>query len=142
MVARKRKGRVNTKIGVLGTGMVRQAIAARLAELGHDVTMGARESGNEKAAAWARKAGGAAGTFADAGAGADVVFNCTKGTASLAALRAAGAQAWHGTTLADVANPLLHGDEGTALAVCSTDSLAEQISAPFPARGWSRPSTP
>ena len=41
------------KIGVLGTGPVGQAIATRLVELGHEVTMGARDAANEKAAGWA-----------------------------------------------------------------------------------------
>jgi 8-hydroxy-5-deazaflavin:NADPH oxidoreductase len=37
------------RIGVLGTGMVGQTIATKLVELGHEVTMGARSAGNEKA---------------------------------------------------------------------------------------------
>ena len=42
------------KNGVLGTGMVGQTIGKKLAELGHDVRMGARQAGNDTAAAWAR----------------------------------------------------------------------------------------
>ena len=51
------------KIGVLGTGPVGQAIATRLVEVGHEVTMGARDAANPKAAAWAATHGGAAGDF-------------------------------------------------------------------------------
>ena len=40
------------RIGVLGTGMVGQALASRLVETGHDVVMGSRDAANEKAAAW------------------------------------------------------------------------------------------
>jgi len=40
------------KIGVLGTGMVGQAIAGRLVEIGHTVMIGSRTSKNERAAAW------------------------------------------------------------------------------------------
>jgi hypothetical protein len=36
------------KIGVLGTGMVGQAIASKLVELGHDVMMGSRTADNAK----------------------------------------------------------------------------------------------
>ena len=57
-------------IGVLGTGVVGSAIASRLVGLGHEVKMGAREVGDEKAREWAEQAGSKAseGTFADAAA--------------------------------------------------------------------------
>jgi predicted dinucleotide-binding enzyme len=41
------------RIGVLGTGMVGHALATRLIGLGHEVRMGSRQAGNEKAVAWA-----------------------------------------------------------------------------------------
>ena len=41
-------------VGVLGTGMVGSAIASRLVGLGHEVRMGSREAGNEKARESAR----------------------------------------------------------------------------------------
>ena len=57
-------------VGVLGTGMVGSAIASRLVGLGHEVKMGSRQAGNEKAREWAEEAGPKAseGTFADAAA--------------------------------------------------------------------------
>jgi len=39
------------EIGVLGTGMVGQAIATKLASLGHEIRMGSRKAGNEDAVA-------------------------------------------------------------------------------------------
>jgi hypothetical protein len=39
------------KIAVLGTGMVGDAIASKLIQLGHEVMMGSRTANNEKA--WA-----------------------------------------------------------------------------------------
>ena len=36
-------------IGVLGTWMVGQAIATKLVQIGHQVTMGSRTGGNERA---------------------------------------------------------------------------------------------
>ena len=45
------------KIGVLGTGMVGQAIGGKLVALGHEVRLGSRDAKNEKAAAWAKGAG-------------------------------------------------------------------------------------
>src|SRR3954447_20132892 len=85
-------GGAGMRIGVLGTGTVGRTLASKLAELGHDVTMGSRDAANEAAAEWAAAAGGAAshGTFADAAAAAELVVNATAGTASLEALAAAG----------------------------------------------------
>jgi hypothetical protein len=123
------------RIGVLGTGMVGQAIAGRLAELGHDVVMGAREATNPKAGQWAAEHPGTrAGTFADAAAHAELIVNATAGVASLAALAAAGGSTTlDGKVLVDVSNPLdFSGGMPPSLAVVNTDSLAEQIQRAYP----------
>jgi hypothetical protein len=123
------------KIAVLGTGSVGQAIATKLVSSSHDVRMGAREATNEKAAAWARASGARAshGSFADAAAFGELVFNCTQGAASLAALTAAGAANLRGKILLDVANPLdFSKGMPPTLFVSNTDSLGEQIQRAFP----------
>ncbi len=122
------------KIGVFGTGMVGNAIATKLVQVGHDVRMGSRAAGNEKAAAWVKSAGARAseGSFADAAAFGELLFNCTSGSASLAALQAAGAANLKGKVLVDVSNPLARTAEGMTLSVCNTDSLAEQLQRAFP----------
>jgi predicted dinucleotide-binding enzyme len=123
------------RVAVLGTGMVGQTVATKLAQVGHEVTMGSREAGNEKAVAWVAQAGdGAAeGSFADAASAGEVVFNCTAGGASLEALDAAGAQSLSGKTLIDVANALdFSRGAPPSLSVCNTDSLGEQIQRQFP----------
>ena len=122
------------RVGVLGTGMVGKAIAARLVGLGHDVCMGARRADNAEAAAWAAHADGAAhGTFADAAASAELVFNCTAGVSSLDALASVGDEALDGKVLVDVANPLdVSAGLPPTLSVCNTDSLGEQIQRAFP----------
>jgi len=123
------------KVGVLGTGMVGQTIATKLVELGHEVTMGARSAGSEKAVEWASGAGGdaAEGSFADAAAHGELLFNCTAGTASLEALRAAGAEELRGKVLVDVANPLdFSQGMPPTLSVVNDDSLGEQIQREFP----------
>ena len=99
-------------IAVLGTGVVGQAIAARLTELGHRVTVGTRDveqtQANEQPGPY--------------------------GTGSLAALHAAGADNLAGKVLIDIANPLdFSRGMPPTLSVCNTDSLAEQIQAAFPA---------
>lgn len=122
------------RIGVLGTGMVGGSLATRLVGLDHEVMMGSRTTDNEKAADWVAGsgAGASAGTFADAAAFGELVFNCTAGTVSLEALESAR-PALAGKTLVDVASPLdsSHGMPPT-LSVCSTDSLGEQIQRAFP----------
>ena len=115
------------KIGVLGTGMVGKAIASKLVALGHEVMMGSRTADNPKTLAWANTAGpaGRVGTFADAAAFAELVFNCTQGTGSLAALRNAGAANLDGKVVIDVANVLTPEGPGR-------ESLGEQIQKAFP----------
>ena len=114
-------------IAVLGTGMVGQAIASKLVALGHHVMMGSRTADNVRAATWVKTASalGAAGTFADAAAFGQIVFNCTKGASSLTVLSAAGAANLDGKIVVDVANVLSPSGPGAA-------SLAEQIQSAFP----------
>lgn len=123
------------KLGVFGTGMVGNAIATKLVQVGHDVRMGSRSAGNEKAVAWVKANGARAseGTFADAAAFGELLFNCTSGGASLAAVQAAGATNLGDKILIDVSNPLAHTPQGMTLSVCNTDSLAEQLQRAFPA---------
>jgi 8-hydroxy-5-deazaflavin:NADPH oxidoreductase len=109
------------RVAVLGTGMVGQAIAGKLRELGHDVQVGSRSAGDGKVA------------FADAAAHGEVIFNCTSGGASLDALTAAGEEHLAGKLLIDVANPLDFSGGGPALFTDSTDSLGERIQRAFPA---------
>ena len=123
------------RIGVQGTGAVGKAIGTKLVELEHEVTMGSRTADNQQAAEWAAAAGerAAHGTFEDAAASGELVFNCTAGTASLEALRAAGEENLAGKILVDVSNAL-DFSQGTPpiLAVCNIDSIGEQIQRFFP----------
>jgi 8-hydroxy-5-deazaflavin:NADPH oxidoreductase len=126
---------VAMRAGVLGTGIVGHTIASRLVQLGHEVRMGARSATNEKSAKWAKQndARASNGTFADAAGFGEMVFNCTSGSASLQALREAGAEQLDGKVLVDVANPLdFSKGMPAALTVCNTDSLGEQIQRAFP----------
>ena len=115
--------------------MVGQAIGGKLVELGHEVTMGSRQAGNEKAVAWAKEAGEGAseGSFADAAGFGEVVVNATAGGASLEALEAAGAENLAGKVLIDVANALdFSQGMPPTLSVCNDDSLGERIQRAFP----------
>ena len=83
------------RIAILGTGTVGQTIGTKLVQIGHEVFMGSREAANPKAVAWANKENlhkdstqkhALFGTFANAAAFGEVIFNCTLGVASLEAV--------------------------------------------------------
>ncbi|MEV7648281.1 NAD(P)-binding domain-containing protein [Arthrobacter sp. NPDC089319] len=134
------------KAAVFGTGRVGQTIAARLAELGHTVTIGTRDPettlsrtaadamGTPPLAAWAADNPGIeVARFADAAAGAELIVNATNGSASLDALAQAGAENLDGKVLLDIANPLdFSNGMPPTLLVKDTDSLGEQIQRAFP----------
>lgn len=123
------------KIGVLGTGMVGKTIGTKLVALGHEVKMGSRSATHEGATAWAKEEGDKAsnGTFADAAAFGELVFNCTSGAGALDALRAAGAANLDGKILIDISNPLdFSKGMPPSLFAGNTDSLGENIQKEFP----------
>lgn len=123
------------KIGILGTGSVGNAIASKLASLGHDVMMGSRSATNEKALAWAAGQGGDAkvGTFADAAEHGAWVFVCTSGTGTLEALASAGADRLRDKIVIDVSNPLdFSRGMPPRLFTPQDDSLAEQVQRAYP----------
>ncbi len=123
------------KIAVLGTGMVGNAIATKLVQVGHQVAMGSRSATNENATQWAQSLGANArsATFADAATFGEIIFNCTGGSHSLEALNFAGTAPLRGKILIDVANPLQSGEDGSiTLSLCNSDSLGERIQEAFP----------
>ena len=136
-------------IAVLGTGTVGRAIAGRLDELGHAVTVGTRDP----QATLARTEPDAMGTAPFAALarrprrtsrwrptptrrrGAELVVNATNGSAALEVLGLAGAENLAGKPLVDISNPLdfSQGFPPT-LFVKDTDSLGEQVQRQFPGR--------
>ena len=120
------------KMGVLGSGMVAQALSARLAELGHDVVIGTRNA--EKLKGWqSSNQKVKIATFAETAAHGEIIFNATNGAASLQALAMAGPENLTGKILVDVSNPLdFSNGFPPSLLVCGTDSLAEQIQRALP----------
>jgi predicted dinucleotide-binding enzyme len=125
------------RIAVLGTGMVGRAIAARAAELGHDVTVGTRDVAVTRAGDWADWATAHSDVdladHADAAADAELVVNATSGDGALPALTAAGEESLAGRVLLDIANPLdFSKGFPPTLSVLNDDSLGERIQRAFP----------
>ena len=134
------------QIGILGTGVVGQTIAAALAGKGHGVMLGTRDP----AATLARAGGGPMnlppfrdwqqanaavrlGTFAEAARFGEALVNATSGGGAIPALEAAGADALGDKILMDIANPLdFSRGMPPSLSICNTDSLGEQIQRAFP----------
>jgi predicted dinucleotide-binding enzyme len=134
------------KIAVLGTGMVGQALAGKLSELGHEVTVGTRDVdatlartepgylGNPPFAVWRESHPGVGPeTAADAVAEAELIVNATNGEGSIAMLELAGEENLASKVLIDIANPLdFSQGRPPFLFVSNTDSLGEQIQRRFP----------
>ncbi len=134
-------------IAVLGTGGVGRAIAGRLHELGHDVTVGTRDPqatlartepdamGNAPFATWhADRPGVALATYADAAAGAELVVLATSGAAALEVLALAGADA-PGRQAAASTSPTRSTSRTASRPRCSSRTptrSASRCSAAFP----------
>lgn len=123
------------KISVLGTGMVGQAIATKLIQLGHEVKMGSRSGHNEKASEWISANGEKAsqGTFAEAALTGEIIFNCTKGEIALEVMRQAGSENLKGKILIDISNPLdFSKGMPPTLLIVNDNSLGEEIQKALP----------
>lgn len=123
------------KIGILGTGNVGQTLGAKLLSLGHEVMLGSRQAGNEKAVAWVQQHGGAAreGAFEDAAKFGDLLIVATMGAGTVAAVQQAGADNAAGKTVIDLTNPLdFSQGMPPTLFVGITDSLGEQVQRALP----------
>ncbi len=134
------------KVTILGTGLVGRTIAAKLFELGHEITIGTRnvEStlnredkdgyGNPPFKEWYKDNQEIKlQVFKVAADQADLIFNCTNGQASLAVLESIGEETLNGKILIDLANPLdFSNGMPPTLSPVNTYSLGEQIQERFP----------
>jgi predicted dinucleotide-binding enzyme len=122
------------KIAVLGTGMVGNALATKLVQVGHQVVMGSRTASSDAGQEWLCSVGGKGqiGTFANAAAFGELIISCTSGANSVAALRQAGEANLRGKIVIDVSDPLDMSQKPPTLVFCNTDSLGERIQREFP----------
>ncbi|MCX5317646.1 NADPH-dependent F420 reductase [Streptomyces sp. NBC_00154] len=134
------------RYAVLGTGVVGQTIAAKLASLGHEVVVGTRDPqstlartepdgyGNPPFSQWLEAHEQVhLETFTEAAAWGEAVVNTTAGAGSVQALESAGSANLAGKVLIDIANPLdFSQGMPPSLNPVNTDSLGEQIQRTFP----------
>lgn len=135
------------KTAVFGTGIVGQVIADRLAGLGHIVTVGTRDVnktlsrtdkdsyGNPPFGEWHKQHTDRikVATYHEAATSAEIIFNCTMGQGSVAALTEAGEKNLDGKIIIDISNPLdFSKGFPPFLSPGNTDSLGELIQRNFP----------
>jgi predicted dinucleotide-binding enzyme len=124
---------IRMRIGIIGSGNVGRTIADGALRSGHEVRLGARQPEKQELRDWLDGAGEGA-SLSDVGAAAEfgeLLVNATPGTASIEALRAAGADNLDGKTLIDIGNAVTQGEAGLVMVYPSDDSLAEHIQREF-----------
>jgi len=122
------------KVGIIGSGVVAQALGAGFLKHGHEVALGTRDPAKLKD--WAAKHNGAAvKSMAEAAAFGDVVVLAVAGGAALDALKQAGAGALNGKTVIDACNPIGGGPPVNGVLSFFTpqnESLMEQLQKAYP----------
>jgi predicted dinucleotide-binding enzyme len=124
-----------TKVGILGSGEVGQALGLGFAGRGYRVMLGSRTPKSAKMVAWAKKAGTKAttGSFAEATEYGDTVVIATLGSATEEIIDLAGVEKFDGKLVIDVTNPLdFSKGMPPGLFVGVTDSLGERIQRKLP----------
>ena len=118
-------------IGILGSGMVGQALAAKLAEIGQTVMISTRNP-QKLGDFLAQNPSVQVGTPAETATFGQFIFEALSGATAVEALQAL-APALAGKTLVDIANPLdFSKGFPPFLSISNTDSLGEQIQQTLP----------
>ncbi len=123
------------KVGVIGSGVVGQTLAAGLVKHGHEVEIGTREPANLKD--WAAKNPGVrVKSFAEAAAFGRVVILAVAGQVALEALKLIGPKALQGKPVMDACNPIGAGPPAAGVLSYFTgpnESLMERLQQAYPA---------
>jgi len=130
--------------GVLGTGIVGQTLAGKLAALGREVRMGTRDVAASKArtdAGWGAEPLSTwleanpsveLATFHDVIDASDILINATSGSVSVDVLALGDPADLDGKILIDIGNPLDFSSGDLDLTVGITDSLGETLQRTYP----------
>ena len=122
------------KVGIIGSGVVGQTLAAGFLKHGHQVEIGTRDPAKLKD--WSAKIPGAAvKSFAEAAAFGDVVVLAVGGEVAQQALTLIGSSALQGKTAIDACNPIGGGPQVNGVLSFFTlqnQSLMEQLQKAYP----------
>ncbi|GBF04962.1 NADP oxidoreductase coenzyme F420-dependent [Deinococcus aerius] len=117
------------RVGIIGSGMVGQTLAADLVRLGHAVVTGTRGPGKLEAFV-AEHSGVRAASNAEAAAFGEMVLLATNWEGTREALDLAGPGNLNGKVVVDITNPLDFSTGRPALALSWNTSAGEQV------QGW------
>jgi len=124
------------KVGVLGSGIVGQTLAAGFAKHGHQVMLGTRKPKDEDIQKWVSETPGArAGTFAETAAFGDLIVLAVLGRIADQAIALAEPPNFAGKTVIDTTNPLSDAAPVNGCLPLFTgpnESLAERIQTLLP----------
>jgi predicted dinucleotide-binding enzyme len=124
------------KVGVIGSGIVGQVLAAGFLKYGHQAMLGTRDPKKPDVQKWlAETRAGKAGTFEETARFGDFLVLATAGKAAESALELAGAANLAGKTVMDATNPIADAPPKQGVLRYFTgpnESLAEQLQAKFP----------
>lgn len=122
------------RIGIIGSGIVGQTLAAGFMRHGYEVMIGTRDTAKLKD--WHAKHNNARlGSFADAAAFGSLLVLCTKGAVAHEVLEMAGKASLAGKTVIDTTNPIAAAPPEHGVLKFFTDlnnSLMEKLQAGFP----------
>ncbi len=122
------------RVGIIGSGVVAQALGDGFVKHGHEVMLGTREPA--KLAEWlARNPSAQTGTVASTAEFGELVVLAVKGTAAAEAMRAAGSRNLSDKPIIDATNPITDVPPVNGVLKFFTnfdESLMEQLQREFP----------
>jgi hypothetical protein len=124
-----------SRVGIIGSGDVGQALGWGFASRGYDVKIGSRTPDSAKLKAWRERCPGNAstGTFSEAAAHGEILVLATLGTAVEEVVSLSGREKFAGKLVIDVTNPLdFSKGMPPGLFVGTTDSLGERVQRMLP----------
>ncbi|MCB1306257.1 MAG: NAD(P)-binding domain-containing protein, partial [Leptospiraceae bacterium] len=104
------------KIGIIGSGVVGRALGSGFARIGHNVTIGTRNTEKEELLAWKKETGGTLASTEVAAKQAEIAILATSWAGTREAVEQAGLANLQGKLLIDVTNPLDFSGGGPALS--------------------------
>jgi 8-hydroxy-5-deazaflavin:NADPH oxidoreductase len=128
-------GPEQSRVGVLGSGVVGQRLAAGFSSRGHDVMIGTRDPDKAELRDWLAGdgAGVRAGTFRETAEHGEILVLAVLGDAAQSAIADAGAGNFTGKVVIDAMNPLdFSGGFPPKLSISGADSLGEQVQRTLP----------
>jgi hypothetical protein len=126
---------MDKKVGIIGSGVVAQALGKGFLNQGYEVLLGTRDT--SKLAEWQKVDGQGSqlGSFEDAAKYSDIIVLAVKGTVAKDAIKLAGESNLAGKTVIDATNPIADSaPENGVLKFFTTneESLLEQLQSTYP----------